>query len=41
MKPMQKDKFKDLTELDHLRIKFILDYWYDDESLSVKDDNHG
>ena len=23
------EKFKDMTELDDLRVKFILDYWYD------------
>ena len=30
----QNIKYKDLTELDELRIKFILDYWYDHANIT-------
>lgn len=27
-------KYKDMTELDELRVKFILDYWYDHAKIT-------
>ena len=27
-------RYKDMTELDDLRVKFILDYWYDHANIN-------
>ena len=27
------ENWKDMTELDDVRVKFILDYWYDDGKI--------
>lgn len=32
--PKGHENWKDMTELDDVRVKFILDYWYDDGKIT-------
>lgn len=34
------ENYKDMTELDDLRVKFILDYWYDDGKICNSSDSN-